>query len=223
MALFPELHLFLDPLPRPAAGQMAIDQALLETSLAPVLRIYLWAEPSVSFGYSQSLAEVKKTAPALPLVRRWTGGGIVEHTGDWTFALVCPVSAAAAKMPPDETYSLIHSAMVEALQHEGLAARLVRSGESSPGLSCFTAPAVHDVFNAAGEKICGGAQRRTRHGFLHQGSLQKVPLGPHFAQHFATALSPSVTSFALSPALEERAGELATNRYATRTWLEKIP
>ncbi len=223
MALLQELHLFLDPQPRDAAGQMAVDQALLETSATPVLRTYLWAEPSVSFGYSQSLAEVQKAAPALPLVRRWTGGGIVEHTGDWTFALICPVSAPAARMAPDETYSLIHSAMLEALQHEEIAARLVRVGESSPGLACFTAPALHDVFNAAGEKICGGAQRRTRHGFLHQGSLQKVPLGPQFAQRFATALSSSVSPFNSTSVIEERAGDLAKNRYATKTWLEKIP
>lgn len=202
---------------------MAMDQALLETVGTPVLRLYRWSEPSVSFGYSQSLAAVQAGYPAFPLVRRWTGGGVVEHTGDWTFGLVCPMAEPFAQLPPNDTYRLIHSTLVEALQCEGITARLVAPHESLSGPACFTAPALHDVFNEFGTKICGGAQRRTRHGFLHQGSLQKTLVGDDLAQRFATVLAASVSLFSSSPELERRAGELAKGRYAADAWLGKIP
>lgn len=201
---------------------MALDQALLETTTHSVLRTYRWAEPTISFGYSQSLREVRENFPNHPLVRRWTGGGIVSHQGDWTFALICPSTEPLAALRPEETYRLIHACLVEALDQEGIGARLVRAGESRPGAACFTAPALHDVFDPVGEKICGGAQRRTRQGFLHQGSLQGTPVSEMFARGFAAKLAGEVREFCGSKELEERAEKLARGRYGSAEWLEKI-
>lgn len=223
MPIFRELHLFCDERLRDGAGQMALDQALLETATFPVLRVYRWSGPAVSFGYSQSCRVARESFPAYPLVRRWTGGGMVEHAGDWTFALVCPSTDPVAALRPEETYRLVHSAMVEALNLEGQVARLVVANETALGLACFTAPAVHDIFNGAGEKICGGAQRRTRQGFLHQGSLQKGQVSGKFAQRFGNCLSKNALSFKVTEPLEARAGELERNRYSTEAWQKKIP
>ena len=223
MPVFRNLAFFPDPLPRLGPAQMAVDQALLELASVPVLRVYRWAAPAVTFGYSHSYQAVLASCPGLPLVRRWTGGGVVPHTGDWTFALICPRDIEVAHLPPDETYRLIHTALAEALACLGLAARLVAASEVLPGPHCFAAPALSDVFDSAGRKICGGAQRRTRHGFLHQGSLQHCPVPPDFGSTFASALAEEVTNFSPPESLESRTAHLVQERYATPEWLKKIP
>jgi lipoate-protein ligase A len=86
MPLFDAINLFPDETERSGPEQMALDEALLEYAERPMLRSYRWAGQAVSFGYSQSLAAVRERIPPLPSVRRWTGGGIVEHGGDWTFS-----------------------------------------------------------------------------------------------------------------------------------------
>ena len=72
-----------------------------------------------------------------------------------------------------------------------------------------------------GRKAAGAAQRRTRAGLLHQGSIQTLDLparfGNIFAAHLAGAVCPA--SFDISRAAEE----LAAEKYDTRAWLEKSP
>ncbi|MFM8654567.1 MAG: lipoyl protein ligase domain-containing protein [Verrucomicrobiota bacterium] len=55
---------------------MAIDESLLRHARAPVLRIYGWEETCVSIGYFQKASVV---AAGTSFVRRYTGGGLVEH------------------------------------------------------------------------------------------------------------------------------------------------
>ena len=68
---------------------MAMDAALLGAlrdgeATMPIIRIYLWDRPSVSFGRLQSEAAVEKYYPNLPRVRRPTGGRAVVHGEDLT-------------------------------------------------------------------------------------------------------------------------------------------
>jgi lipoate-protein ligase A len=213
--LFPTLHFFRDETARGGPEQMALDEALLESAEVPVLRIYRWDGPAVSFGYSQSLAAVRKIHPVISVVRRWTGGGIVEHGSDLTFSLVVPGHEPLAKLRPVETYRLIHETLAGML-----GARLVRADETTTGAACFTAPALHDVASADGRKLCGGAQRRTRRGFLHQGSLLgSVPPSVHLAAVFADR----VENRPESARLEARAQELRAEKYANPAWQSRIP
>jgi len=220
MPLFQTLDFFSDNIPRNGAEQMALDEALLECATVPVLRIYRWDGPAVSFGYSQSLAAVKKSHPSVPLVRRWTGGGIVEHGRDLTFSLMVPCGEPLAKLRPAETYRLIHEA-VAGLMAGG--ARLIREGESAPGDACFTAPAVHDVTADDGRKLCGGAQRRTRRGFLHQGSIQNIRLPEDFGRTVSSALAEETIVFHANSGLLSRTDKLAATKYGTPAWTERIP
>ena len=221
MPLFQNLQFFCDDTARGGPEQMALDEALLESVTVPVLRIYRWDGPAVSFGYSQSLAAVRKIHPSVPVVRRWTGGGIVEHGSDLTFSLVVPGDEPLARLRPAETYRLIHEA-VAGLLADGT--RLIRAGENAPGEACFTAPAVHDVTTDDGRKLCGGAQRRTRRGFLHQGSIQNIRLPEDFGWRLAGGLAEKTIRFDhATTGLPSRARALVTEKYGSPSWMEKIP
>ena len=95
MSVFDHLIYWNDVVPRKGSENMAVDQFLLERAQRyPILRVYQWSEPSISFGYFHKLEEVELTYPPngglLNYVRRWTGGGIVDHRLDLTYTLVVP-------------------------------------------------------------------------------------------------------------------------------------
>lgn len=223
MPLLDHLDIFLDETPRGGAEQMAWDEAILATIARPVLRTYRWDGPAVSFGYSQSLGLVRGMFPDRPLVRRWTGGGVVEHGSDWTFALIVPAGEGLAKSRPAETYERIHAAVMKGLAEAGVGGRLAECKDRVSGAACFVAPALHDVLASDGQKLCGGAQRRTRHGFLHQGSIQSVEVPDGFAERLGRELTDAVEIFKIPTQLAERAKTLANERYGAAAWAEKIP
>ena len=214
------LDYFDDLTPRSGAEQMALDEALLLSVSRPVLRHYTWSEPAATFGYGQSFAKVREVVPDLPLTRRWTGGGIVRHEGDWTFALIIPAGSEWAEMRPSVTYERLHVAIVEALREVGVEARL--ADNNTAGLSCFVSPVKHDILSADGRKLCGGAQRRTRSGFLHQGSIQGVELGTDFGKRLAGKLALDVTNFEPPSELLRKAKSLTLSRYGDDGWLRKV-
>ena len=101
-------------LSRSPALHMAVDEALLRTTSGPVLRFYEWDAPAVTIGYFQEW----QAQPGLPderIVRRWTGGGRVEHGEDSTFSLVLPADSRLAKASADTRYRVIHEALAAAL------------------------------------------------------------------------------------------------------------
>ena len=72
-----------------------------------------------------------------------------------------------------------------------------------------------------GRKIAGAAQRRTRAGLLHQGSIQGFDLGNGLADRFAKGLSSSCNVRNLSAAVHDRAQKFATQKYGTQSWLRR--
>ena len=79
MPVFENLQLWLDPVARPGPEAMAVDEWLLGEVQVPLLRIYRWQGEWGSLGYFGSLSEAQKNFPGLQWVRRWTGGGTVDH------------------------------------------------------------------------------------------------------------------------------------------------
>jgi lipoate-protein ligase A len=112
-----------------AATNMAIDTALLEslpTGLA-VFRHYGWTEPAATFGYAQAYASVVSELASCShatLVRRLTGGGIVDHRNDWTYALILHAVLPAASIPATALYEHLHRAIAQTLGGLGLETRL---------------------------------------------------------------------------------------------------
>jgi len=69
--------------------------------------------------------------------------------------------------------------------------------------------------------IAGAAQRRTRGGFLHQGSIQLPNLSETFRDRFTSALSAKVEREEMPPQVLERAALLAAEKYGTDAWLRR--
>lgn len=197
---------------------MAIDQALLETITSPVLRVYAWDQPTVSIGFAQDLEKLRGDLPAWPVVRRWTGGGVVRHDEDVTYSVIVPMSDPWAQTRPVESYRILHGLLTECLNAEGTECRLAGDEDRKDGPVCFEAPAVFDIVRGE-EKLAGAGQRRNRHGFLHQGSL-RAKVGDAFWQRFAEALSSIVAhSSTIDDTVMARAQELVEARYGTDHWL----
>jgi lipoate-protein ligase A len=217
--MFRELLVYDDIEPHPAALNMAIDEALLESATLPSLRFYHWRTAAVSFGYFGHFADAQTEFPNRELVRRWTGGGIVPHGSDLTYSLILPQSDDAEIASSRDVYFAVHDAIRRAL-----ATRLnaVLATQAAPKMSdsCFANAVEHDVI-ANGRKIAGAAQRRTRRGLLHQGSIQCENLPLCFPQTLANEVCPSWRAESITRELLARAKELAAAKYATAAWLHR--
>lgn len=194
--LFPLLLLLEDQEPREASLQMAVDRVLLESAALPILRIYRWAQPCVTIGYFESMAEAQIRHPALPIVRRWTGGGTVLHGHDAPYSLIVPRTEPFATVRPSESYRLIHGALASSLREKW--PEVTTAGETAPKRSsaCFENPVADDLM-AKGCKIAGAGQRRSRAGLLHQGSLQIGTSEFPRPQNFAALLASTVQATAM--------------------------
>jgi len=222
--VFDSLELWHEQTPRTGAENMAVDQLLMErVGGKPILRIYGWSEPTVSFGYFLSLADAQQAFAEsdLSYVRRWTGGGIVDHRHDITYTLVIPREHYLSQARGAESYRVIHQSLANALRQMGVDVRLTREAEGDGGLACFGNPVAYDLTNMAGDKIAGAGQRRTRYGLLHQGSLC-VEIDPNkFGKVLASRLSSHVTEFSPTKNFCKDAAALAVIRYGTDAWLRK--
>ena len=201
---------------------MAIDQALLETTQVPVLRVYHWTEPTISIGYRHDLNTLPSSLPDWPMVRRWTGGGVVWHDADSTYSLIVPSCEPWSATRPVQSYRLLHGSLAECLKSDGeIECRLAGEDDQKEGALCFEAPALFDIM-AGSQKIAGAGQRRSRDGLLHQGSVKRV-LDNSFWLKWAQSLAAQVqVEHVLSAAVHERAAELVMSRYATAQWLHKV-
>jgi lipoate-protein ligase A len=202
------------------AWNMAVDEALLREVRAPVLRLYEWSVPAVSLGYFQSAA----LAPAgRPFVRRYTGGGLVDHARDITYTLVLPRAHPWMELSAPASYAQVHRGVQAVLAARGIAAELTPEAAALESEACFQKPVRFDLV-AEGRKLGGAAQRRTREGMLHQGSLllpdpaRNREVRRAFAEAFSAELELTLEAGEWTVAEQARAGELERTKYGTREW-----
>ncbi len=224
MQVFGKLLLWVDPVRRPGPEAMAVDEWLLETASTPVLRVYRWAGDWGSIGYFGKVAEAAVALPGLDLVRRWTGGGIVDHREDWTYTVVAPQGEPLAGWRGAESYRRIHELLAETLATEGIAALSCASEEETGAALCFENPVSHDLLGADGSKLAGAGQRRSRQGLLHQGSVA-AGCGDEArsrvrAEDFASRLSKAWELFQIQPDLSDLNRRIDA-RYALREWTNR--
>lgn len=236
-----------------AAANMAADFLLLKRYPAKSharFRAYGWHRPAFSFGYSQKIAWVRAQLPAdaegAELVRRPTGGGLVDHRDDWTYALVLPRGHPLETARAIESYRAIHAALADALRACGQPAVLKdrcdappasdSSADSTPPAPCLSLPSVcfdrpelHDVIHPdSGRKIAGAAQKRTKEGLLFQGSLLRAAAAriddyDTFHDAFTAALAATLglpATEAPWPDFPEGEAESLADHYGAPEWLE---
>ena len=212
---FEKLRLIQEEQARPAAENMAVDESLFLTALTPVFRSYRWVRPSVSFGYFTPWEEVSRRFSGRDLVRRWTGGGIVEHGQDFTYSLICPGSR---NLPTTvEFYRSVHLAIATILRKEGRPVEIAPAAEPSRSAACFEKAVQFDL-KLRGEKIAGAAIRRNRQGLLLQGSIQRIEVPAHFGWMLAAALSEQVDSFVVPESVMVQAARIAKEKYGAAEW-----
>ena len=210
-----------DETPRSAPLNMALDETLLASARAPLLRIYRWERPAVSFGYFGKFASLPTSWPGREIVRRMTGGGVVPHGRDLTYSLIVPGDHAFAALSPRDVYRAVHETIAGLLAGNGMTPALAaRPGRAGTGV-CFESPAEFDLL-ALGKKIAGAAMRRTKRGLLLQGSIQEIAdlemLRPRLASAFAT----KVIAVKYEPQQFAAAESLAAEKYATREWTMRV-
>jgi len=163
-----------------AAWNMAFDEAMLEHAAAEdgpaTLRFFNWQRPAITIGYAinapASLVLAECEARDVPVVRRITGGGMVLHGSDLTYAITFPRAAMAPDCGLIETYRTINRAFADALEQFGVNSSLLDAAARSgpPAGACFARPTRYDLI-VGGKKLIGNAQRRRRQWLLNHGSM----------------------------------------------------
>lgn len=228
-----------------AAENMATDFLLLQRYPKPGVarfRHYGWRGPAWTFGYSQKIAFVRTQLPpdANPneICRRPTGGGVVDHRDDWTYALVIPRGYALEELRATESYRRVHECLATALCAQGVPAVVKTSCEPpaeseqacGPAGVCFQRAELYDVVHGdTGEKIAGAAQKRNKHGLLFQGSLWRPAAGAApvdwdlFGEAFIAALAAELSAEAETtpwPEFNEDEVSGLVDQYASTEWVE---
>ena len=223
-----------------AAENMATDFLLLQRyprAATPRFRHYGWHRPAFTFGYSQKFSFVQTQLPAgekFDLCRRATGGGVVDHRDDWTYALVIPRGHPLEELRATQSYREVHEALAAALRAQGVAAatkqvREPETAEGGPAGVCFQRAEIYDVVNeSTGEKIAGAAQKRNKNGLLFQGSIWRPFAGTavdwekfhdEFTAQLARALGAAATTTPWPDLAEEELSALVEH-YSTPEWNE---
>lgn len=147
----------------------------------PLIHFYDWQGDSATYGLlvnpEQFLNMEVARERGVTLARRPTGGGIVFHIWDLAFSVLVPARSPLFSKNTLENYELINNAVLRAVQEflqRGDDLMLTpKDGpfkEKSAARFCMAAPTQYDVV-LGGRKVAGAAQRKTKEGFLHQGTI----------------------------------------------------
>jgi lipoate-protein ligase A len=205
----------------PASGpwNMAIDEVLLESAAdfnIATLRLYSWAEPTLSLGYFQAAADRQSHSPSqnCPLIRRASGGGAILHDRELTYSLALPEKSARADTAR-LLYDACHATLIALLVELGVPAQLHSQAsqcatEPEPNspepFLCFQRRTCFDIVlplhKSTPAKVVGSAQRRRRGGILQHGSilLAQSPFAPEL------------------PGIQELSGQTVTSAHLTSHW-----
>lgn len=220
-----------------AAENMATDFLLLQrypNATAARFRHYGWHRPAFTFGYAQKIAFVRTQWPAegnFDVCRRPTGGGVVDHRDDWTYALVIPRGHRLEDLRATQSYREIHEALAAALRAQSVLAvtKQAKDPNEEPAGVCFQRAEIYDVVHeGTGEKIAGAAQKRNKHGLLFQGSIWRPACGAtidwdrfhdDFAAQIAAALGCEATATPWPDISEDELSALI-EQYSSPEWNE---
>jgi len=170
--------------PKSALEIMQKDRELLDSihlEDSPILHFYQWKTPSITYGHFLdpkkffSLESVEKEG--ISLAKRPTGGGIIFHLWDFAFSALVPATHPAFSQNTIDNYTYINEAVLDAVKEflqidDGVELTPLDGELMGMGSQhfCMAKPTRYDVM-VQGKKVAGAAQRKTKLGFLHQGSI----------------------------------------------------
>jgi len=164
---------------------MAIDEAIytgiINGESEPTIRFYDWEPAAFSCGFNQNieneidLDKVKKSDYLY--VRRPTGGRLVLHEDEVTYAVISPLEDTMAGGISD-TYLRIAKALLKGLHYLGIEAEiergeLTRTEQKQLGNPCFSSSSKYEI-NYNRKKMIGSAQTRSSRAFLQHGSILRT-------------------------------------------------
>ncbi len=161
-----------------AADEMLMEGQRLETSV-PTLRIYFWKEPAISIGYFQDVTRTARRFPSKKIgggiVRRITGGGLVQHGDDLTFSLTLKDNDPLLPGDVKLSYMRVNEALRAGLKEEYRQMEYAdcvtaSSARGDNELVCFEKPSRYDLL-VDGKKVVGASQRRKDGAILHQSTV----------------------------------------------------
>jgi lipoate-protein ligase A len=171
-----------------AKSNMAVDYALLKGMLstsAPILHLYEWEGDCATHGYFQDPFSIlnKDAVAALKLnvARRPTGGGLLFHLTDFAFSVLIPASHPDFSLNTLRNYAYVNqflAGVIEKLTNRKT--ELYNPKNFYNKVRCCMADLSPFDVMIEGKKVAGGAQRRNKHGFLHQGSVSFALLPEFF-------------------------------------------
>jgi lipoate-protein ligase A len=158
---------------------------LLDAKLGtkPLLHFYEW-QPCATYGHftqAGSFLDLSK----IQLYKRPTGGGIIFHVYDVAFGVVVPVGHPRFLMNTMANYRFINSCVIRAIGDflnrtpEVTLQEDIRCADATDKQFCLAHPTIYDVI-LGGRKVGGASQRKTKSGFLHQGSVTLHLPDPEF-------------------------------------------
>ena len=154
----------------------------LDSTPQILLHFYDWEGPCATYGYFTQPAKLLRAEGlekhGLNIARRPTGGGIIFHQYDLAFSLLLSAAHPRFSVNTLDNYRFVNTAVAEAVYKVmGLARRPELLSEEDCACSeipngqfCMAKPTVYDLV-IDGRKVAGAAQRRTKKGYLHQGSI----------------------------------------------------
>ena len=165
-----------------AEENMRFDTELLsnlQSISQPTLHLYDWKSDSATYGYFVDpftlLNKQGVENRGLNLARRPTGGGIIFQLWDLAFSVAVPATCKHFSENTLENYSFVNTAVLNAAKefleiNEDLLIIPEDLQDASCKRFCMAQPTKYDVV-LQGRKIAGAAQRKTKQGFLHQGTI----------------------------------------------------
>lgn len=167
-----------------AAQNMEYDAELLralEPSSRPILHLYDWLKPSLTYGFFAqpekllNLESVEKHG--FDIARRPTGGGVVFHMWDLAFSVLVPANSSLFSQNTLENYELVNQVVFRVVEEfVGKSALMSLTPNDATmknpqqAFFCMARPTKYDLV-VGKKKIAGAAQRKMKQGFLHQGTI----------------------------------------------------
>ena len=140
-----------------------------EGAKLPLVRVYQWGVPSITYGYNQKVKELidLDQYKGWWILKRPTGGGIVFHQkGEISFAVIIPRD----KLNVSQAVAQTSKKIADFLKSLGLDVKVSESKRSQPANLCADFVSSYEI-TLNGKKLVGIAQRFGKKSILQQGTI----------------------------------------------------